>query len=355
MAMSMRTAEVSPERRSGLERQRPRVPFGMNAIAGTHDDDSYAFAYRAVVCDLDGVVYRGPTPVPHAVEALASMDIPVIYATNNASRPPGAIALALRHLGVVTDDASIATSAQAAAWLLTTRCAPKARILVVGSASLSEEIESAGFVPVSPRDAGTEDVVAVVQGYSPSTTAADLAAASYAVQRGARWLATNTDATLPTEHGVAPGNGSFVAAVAAAVGRGPDLVAGKPESTLYEMCADRLRVPVPSMLAVGDRLDTDIKGAVAAGIDSCLVLTGVDTLDGVLRAPVSMRPRWVAPDLRWLKVALAAPAQRGASGLADLGQAIARVHAATDVGAADVEIARLGERAHEVCDRLSSR
>ena len=77
-------------------------------------------------------------------------------------------------------------------------------------------------------------------------------------------------------------------------------MAGKPAPPLYLLCAQRLDLPADRVLAVGDRLDTDIEGAVAAGMDSLLVLTGVDDLRACLEAPAHRRPTWVAPDLRAL-------------------------------------------------------
>lgn len=253
--------------------------------------------YDAIICDLDGVVYRGEAAVPHAVHALGAAGIPIQFATNNASRPPEAVGDHLRRLGLDITDAAVATSSQAAAWLLAQHLRPGARVLPVGGPGVAQALVDAGFVTVSSPDEKPE---AVVQGYGPNVTAADLADAAYAVQRGALWLATNTDHTLPTAAGYAPGNGALVLAVGAAVGRGPDLVAGKPDEPLYLMCADRLGVDPARVLAIGDRLETDIEGAQRAGMDSLLVLTGVHGVRDALSAPPELRPTWVAPDLRAL-------------------------------------------------------
>ena len=164
-------------------------------------------------------------------------------------------------------------------------------------------------------------------------------------------MATNTDTTLPTDRGVAPGNGSLVGAVANAVGRAPDVVAGKPGAALYLLCAARLGVEPAAVLAVGDRLDTDIEGAVAAGIDSLLVLTGVDDLRACLDAPAHRRPTWVAPDLS----ALHARPPRGGGALADLTAAVAAVHAAADTGAGAGRVAHLVEEAERVLARVAHR
>jgi len=253
--------------------------------------------YDAIVCDLDGVVYRGDPAVPHAVEVLSSLGIPIQFATNNASRPPHEVADHLRRLGLDITDDSVATSSQAAAWVLTRHLEPGAAVLAIGGDGVAEALRERGFVPVTSVD---DEPAAVVQGYGPNVTATDLAQAAYAVQRGALWMATNTDHTLPTAHGYAPGNGALVLAVGAAVGRGPELVAGKPDEPLYLMCAERLGVPPNRVLAIGDRLETDIEGAHHAEMDSLLVLTGVHAVTDALGASPQSRPTWVGRDLRAL-------------------------------------------------------
>ena len=296
--------------------------------------------YAAVVCDLDGVVYRGPTAVPHAVEVLGGLDVPVLYATNNASRSPADVATHLRDLGLACTPDAVATSSQAGAWLLADRLAAGSPVLAVGGAGVSAALAEAGLRPVLPADARHTPVEAVLQGYGPAVTATDLAEAAYAVEGGATWVATNTDGTLPTDRGVAPGNGSLVAAVERAVGHPPHLVAGKPAPPLYQLCAGRLELPVDRVLAVGDRLDTDIEGAVAAGMDSLLVLTGVDDLRACLEAPPQRRPTWVAPDLR----ALVADPDDGDHGLVVLADAVRAVYAARDAAATNNEVERLVTR-----------
>jgi glycerol 3-phosphatase-2 len=299
--------------------------------------------YAAVVCDLDGVVYRGPSAVPHAVDVLGALDVPVLYATNNASRSPADVAVHLRELGLACTPEAVATSAQAGAWLLAERLAGGSTVLAVGGPGVGTALDEAGLRPVLPTDAAGTRVAAVLQGYGPAVTAADLAEAAYAVQGGATWVATNTDGTLPTDRGVAPGNGALVAAVERAVGNPPHLVAGKPAPPLYLLCARRLDLPPARVLAVGDRLDTDIEGAVAAGMDSLLVLTGVDDLRACLAAPPHRRPTWVAPDLRALLADLA-----DVGGLVALTDAVRAVHAARDSGADDVEVDALVARVDTV-------
>ena len=312
--------------------------------------------YEGVVCDLDGVVYRGPDAVEGAVEALSSVALPVLYATNNASRPPEAVAEHLRELGLACTAGHGRDELEAGAWLLAERVDPGAEVLAVGGIGVGLALTAAGLVPVTPeqRRSHAAPPVAVLQGYGPDVTAADLAEVAYAVQDGALWVATNTDATLPTDRGVAPGNGSLVAAVRTAVGREPDLVAGKPEPPLYLLCAGACGSRSSSVLAVGDRLDTDIEGAVTAGAESLLVLTGVDDLAAVLEAPPHRRPTWVAPDLAALHTDPGAAAPGGAS-LVDLAAAVAAVHAARDRGADAATVADLTSSAERVLARVAHR
>jgi HAD superfamily hydrolase (TIGR01450 family) len=273
--------------------------------------------YAGVVCDLDGVVYRGALAVPAAVQALGEATVPVRYATNNASRPPGVVAAQLRSLGLDAHDSDVVTSSQAGAWVLEERLGAGVPVLPVGGEGVAAALAERGL-PVASGAAGQGSAGAVLQGYGPAVTATDLAEAAYAVQAGAVWVATNTDATLPTEYGMAPGNGALVAAVRCAVGRDPDVVAGKPFPPLYLLCAARLGVDASSLLAIGDRLETDVEGAVRTGMDSVLVLTGVHSLrDAALAAP-GRRPTWVLPDLSWLHRRDLGPVEDAAAVLRDV-------------------------------------
>ncbi|MBM7460727.1 HAD-IIA family hydrolase [Rhodococcus coprophilus] len=249
--------------------------------------------YDVLLLDLDGTVYRGAHAVPGAREALTTGD-KLFYVTNNASRRPGEVAHHLRDLGFPAEDASVVTSSQSAARLLAEQVPAGSPVLVVGTEALAEEVARVGLVPV--RTAAAEPV-AVVQGHSPETGWAILAEATLAIRAGAWWVATNIDSTLPTERGLVLGNGSMVAAVRHATGAVP-VVAGKPAAPLLEDAIRRSAAERP--LVVGDRLDTDIEGANAVGADSLLVLTGVSTVDDLLRAPAEQRPTYVGASLSCL-------------------------------------------------------
>ena len=249
-----------------------------------------------LLLDLDGVVYVGAGAVPGAVPALASAvaaGAVTSFATNNASRTPEDVAEHLRSLGVAAAPADVTTSSQAAALLVGERLGPGARVLPVGGPGVRAALLEAGHVPVGVDEAPD----AVVQGFGRGLTWADLADAAAAVRGGALWVATNTDLTLPTERGPAPGNGSLVGAVRNAVDVDP-LVAGKPEPGLFRAAAQRAGAGAP--LVIGDRLDTDIAGAHRAGMASLLVLTGLHGPAELLAAVPEQRPDHVSADLSGL-------------------------------------------------------
>ncbi|MFT4214164.1 MAG: HAD-IIA family hydrolase [Microbacterium sp.] len=255
-----------------------------------------------VLADLDGVVYAGPGALPHAIQSLnhAGQSRRVGYITNNASRRDVVVADHLRALGLDrTQPGDIVTSPQAAMRLLRERVPAPATVLVVGGDGLVHELEKAGYCVTRSAE---DDPAAVVQGFAPEVGWAQLAEAAYALavpeeDGGIPWIATNTDWTIPQARGVAPGNGTLVSAVHTAVGR-LAVVAGKPERPIFDEAVARFGARHP--LFIGDRLDTDIAGAQAAGIASALVLTGIDRPKHVLAAPVSSRPTFILGDLREL-------------------------------------------------------
>ncbi|BCB74364.1 HAD-IIA family hydrolase [Phytohabitans flavus] len=255
-------------------------------------------AYDLVIFDLDGVIYLIDRPIEGAVEAVGELHragVPLAYATNNASRRSSEVADLLNGLGVPADAGEVITSAGASAAVLAQRLPTGSRVLVVGAEALRAEVRDVGLEPVVRAE---ELPVAVVQGYGPQVGWSDLAEAAVAIRGGAEWVATNTDRTLPSPRGPLPGNGSLVAALRTALGREPDLVVGKPEPELFATAARRVGARRP--IVVGDRLDTDIEGAVRAGMDSLLVLTGVSGPAELLAAPAEQRPTYVAADLSGL-------------------------------------------------------
>ncbi|WP_370892793.1 HAD-IIA family hydrolase [Janibacter sp. GXQ6167] len=284
-------------------------------------EPSLADHYRGVVCDLDGVVYRGAQAVPGAVEALSALTIPIVWATNNASRPPEEVAAHLRSLGLTLLDASVLTSSLAGAAQVATMVPPGTAVLAVGGEGVARALEIHDLRPIRPKDhAAGVTVEVVLQGYGAEVTAGDLGEAAYAIEGGARWVATNDDATLPTERGEAPGNGALVGAVRVAVGVEP-IVVGKPHPPMYQMAARALGVETAEVLAIGDRLQTDIAGAHSAGTASALVLTGVHNANDAAAAPPEQRPDYLLRDCADLHRPY--PVRRGEGGTSRRGDALA--------------------------------
>lgn len=257
----------------------------MTALAQQHD---------CLLLDLDGTVFRGHEATVGAVETLATVQARTLYVTNNASRAPAEVAQHLRDMGFAAEPDDVVTSAQSAANLLATQLPRGARVLVVGTDALAAEVRRVGLEPVRQY---ADRPVAVVQGHSPQTSWPDLAEAALAIRDGSLWVAANVDKTLPSERGLLPGNGSMVAALRTATDREPQ-VAGKPQPTLLTDALARGEFHTP--LVVGDRLDTDIAGANAAGLPSLMVLTGVSTAEDLIRAVASERPHYLGADLRSL-------------------------------------------------------
>lgn len=264
-----------------------------------------AEAFDLALMDLDGVCYRGAEPVGYAdvgVAAARALGMRMVFVTNNANREPATVAAQLTDLAIPTRAAEVMTSSQAAAAVLAADLPPGSLVLAIGGPGLRTALTEAGL---RVTDTAHEGPVAVVQGFAPHIGWAQLTEAAYAIAAGARYVATNLDTTLPTERGMAIGNGSLVAAVVSATGVRP-VSAGKPEAEIFRQAVARGGGGSP--LAVGDRLDTDHAGAHAAGIPGLHVLTGVSDARDVVLAVPEQRPSYLALDLRGLAEPHPAPA-----------------------------------------------
>ena len=253
--------------------------------------------YDLAMLDLDGVVYVGGDAVPDAPDHLARVrkaGMRLAFITNNAARPPGRVAEHLRELGVEATEEDVVTSAQAAARVLVDRFGAGARVVLLGAAGLQEALEQEGLVPVPVSE---EDAVAVVSGYGPDVLWRDIMRVAVRVRDGLFWVASNTDRSIPTPYGEAPGHGVLVDTIRAFSSVEP-VVAGKPQRPLLDETVRRVGGERPLM--VGDRLDTDIEGARNAGLDSLLVLTGVTGLTELVGARPEARPTYIAADLAGL-------------------------------------------------------
>jgi 4-nitrophenyl phosphatase len=257
----------------------------------------------AIVClDLDGVVWRGDEPVPGsaaAVVALRNAGLQVGFVSNNSSMPVGDVVAKLGRCGIDAAPEQVLTSALAAADLLAVDLAAGSRVLVCGGPGVVESLVAAGFEPVREPPAA-----AVVVGFHRDFDFDGLERASRAVREGARFVATNLDATYPVSGGLVPGAGSIVAAVATASGRQPE-VAGKPCAPAAAMVHHRLG---PRGVMVGDRPTTDGDFADRLGWPFALVLSGVAShTPGPGEEPVpDPAPPYLADDLAALVPALVA-------------------------------------------------
>lgn len=252
-----------------------------------------ARAYDLAMLDLDGVVYVGDDAVPGAADGIAaarSAGMKVAFITNNASRPPRTVVEHLRRVEVDASEEDVVTSAQAAARVAATRFGPGARVVCLGGEGLRQALLALDLVPV----AASEDAQAVVTGYGPDVRWREIMEVAVRVGRGLPWIASNTDHSIPTPEGIAPGHGVLVDTIARFTGVAP-AVAGKPETPLLAETVRRLQGETPLM--VGDRLDTDIEGAHRFGCDSLLVLTGVTGLEELVAAAPAQRPTYLSADL----------------------------------------------------------
>lgn len=228
--------------------------------------------YEAFLLDLDGVVYRGDEAVSGAPETLAALrerDRRVVFLTNNSARPPDAVAERLEAMGIPASPEEVVTSAQAAGTLLTREARNGATAYVVGEEGIRRALADAG---IEVLDGSPDRADLVVVGWDRQADYERLRTASVLVQRGARLVATNTDASYPAPGGeLWPGAGALVAAIETATGTDA-VVAGKPERPLFQTALER--AGTTDALVVGDRAETDVAGAVAAGLDAAVVFSG---------------------------------------------------------------------------------
>jgi HAD superfamily hydrolase (TIGR01457 family) len=255
---------------------------------------------RAFCLDMDGVLYRGETALPGArelVDFLRVRGIPHLFLTNNSTRTPRQYAEKLLRMGIRTVPERILTSAQVAVADLVRIAKPEDRILLFGSAGIREALAIAGLTLAD----GYADATYVLAGLDPMVTYEKLAQASLAIQRGAKFLATNGDRSFPTERGMEPGAGALLAAITATTGVAPKLY-GKPEPEMFQQALRILGTPATFTGMVGDRYETDILGGKRAGLTTVAVATGVTRAEDFRRAEPP--PDWFFPSVVELRAAL---------------------------------------------------
>lgn len=248
-----------------------------------------------VVLDCDGTVYRGDTVLPGAPAAVARLraaGVPVVFVTNNPTASPTAYARKLSGLGIPTEPGAVVTAGATTARYLATEH-PEAAVYVVGEAGLCDQLARQGVTVTEAT--GEADVVLV--SIDRAFTYDRLAAARAALAGGATFVGTDPDRVIPAgPETVVPGSGAIIGAVAAAAGREPDIILGKPSEPTLAAARELLPGPATDWLVVGDRRDTDVALGARAGATTVLVESGVpdDGGEGI----AGPEPDLVASDLR---------------------------------------------------------
>ena len=255
---------------------------------------------RALIIDMDGVLWHGDHPqagLSAFFDTLRDLKLPFVLATNNASMTAQQYVDKLAALGISVALKECLTSGMATALYLSQHYTPAdTRVFVIGGAGARQPLLDLGFTLTDLYEMTEEQRPhLVVCGLDKALSWDKLATATLAIRAGAQFIGTNGDTTLPTEHGVTHGNGAILAALQAATGVAPTII-GKPEPIIYQQAMQLLGAELATTIAIGDRLDTDILGAVRTGIRSLMVLSGVSTQADI--DAVDYAPDWVVQDIR---------------------------------------------------------
>ena len=250
---------------------------------------------RALFLDMDGVLWRDSEAIgdlPAIFRKINELGLQVVLATNNATRLVPQYQDKLAGMGVYLEPGQIATSGQAVIYHLQEKYPVGTGVYVVGMPSLVKQITDAGY---SITD---QNALVVVAGVDRQITYEKIQIASSLIRNGAEFIGTNPDKTFPTPHGLVPGAGAIIAAVATAAEQEP-VFAGKPGRILMEMSYSRLHGIQPGeVLMVGDRIETDIAAGINFGCKTALVLSGVTTPAQAQKA--DPRPGFIFNDLAQL-------------------------------------------------------
>ncbi len=253
---------------------------------------------RAVVLDMDGVLWRSTTPMPGVVDFFAFLqqhDIGFAFATNNSTKTVEAYVEKLGEFGISAGPYQIITSAVATADYMCHKYSPGTPVYIIGETGIRQTLAECGF----HEDPDHAEIVVV--GMDTELTYAKMKIATLLIRRGAAFIGTNGDRSFPVPEGIAPGAGSILAAIESATDVAP-LVIGKPETAMFEVALQRLGTTPDQTLMIGDRLETDILGAQRAGFKTALVLTGVTSpalaasseiqADGVFESLQTLHSAW---------------------------------------------------------------
>jgi 4-nitrophenyl phosphatase len=228
---------------------------------------------KGVILDMDGVLWRGSeiiVDLQKTFQRFSELNLRVLVATNNSTRTPEIYFDKLSQFGVQLEDWQFINSSQVTAAYLAEQHPQGGAVFVIGESGLRNALEEANF---SVSNDG-QNVIAVVAGMDHSLTYQKIDLAARLIRKGVPFLGTNPDKTFPTPSGLSPGAGVVLAALEAASGVSP-YVLGKPEPAMFKTAVLRLGTRTRETLMVGDRIETDITGALNAGLRTALVLSGV--------------------------------------------------------------------------------
>lgn len=253
---------------------------------------------KNLILDMDGVLWRGETPMPGLVaffDTLRAGGIGFVLATNNATKTAAMYTERLARFGVDVPPHQILTSAEATASYLADLYEPGSPLYVIGAMGLHDALTAQGFEILSAAAvrAGAA-AVSVVAGLSPLMTYDELAMGAHLMNQGVPFVGTNPDPTFPSEIGPLPGAGAILAMLTTATGVEPTII-GKPGPIVFREAVKRLGSDPSTVAMVGDRLSTDIRGAKAAGLRAILVLSGISTREEAETGPI--RPDYIMADI----------------------------------------------------------
>lgn len=241
---------------------------------------------KHIALDMDGTIYNGSTLFPFTnsfLYTLKELGIRYSFLTNNPSRSTSDYLTHLKSMGVEAKPEDLYTSAQATIDYLRMQHPEMKKLFILGTPSMIQEFETAGFL--STTDSSTDDPDAVVVGFDMSLTYERLCRAAWWIKQGKFYIATNPDRVCPTDKPIVLVDcGSICSSLEQATGHKPDIVIGKPDPRMLDGIMERYRLTTSEVAMVGDRIYTDLLMAHKANVLGILVLSGETTLETALKA-----------------------------------------------------------------------
>lgn len=228
------------------------------------------------ICDMDGVIYHGNKILPGVkefIEWLQKENKHFLFLTNSSERSQRELQDKLARMGIVVDQDHFYTSALATASFLHSQI-PKGSAFVIGEAGLLNALYDVGYTM------NNVDPDYVVMGEARSYSYEKIEQAVNLVIKGARLIGTNPDINGPIEHGIAPATAALIAPIEIAAGKKAYFV-GKPNPLMMRSALKKLQCQREETVIIGDRMDTDIIAGIESEIDTCLVLSGITSIEEI--------------------------------------------------------------------------